>query len=108
MLIESDAAARAAAGVALTDMDLWEALGRLTVPTLVIAGEMRHTHRPEYMVAMLEAAGGPGAVDGVLADHGFAGTFIPSVIAVPGVPPRSTGSPRSPSPAPRARGQASA
>ena len=39
MLIESDAAARAAAGLALTDMDLWEALARLTVPTLVIAGD---------------------------------------------------------------------
>ena len=39
MLIQSDAAARAAAGLALTDMDLWQALARLGVPTLVIAGD---------------------------------------------------------------------
>lgn len=39
MLIQSDAAARAAAGLALTEMDLWEALARLSVPTLVIAGD---------------------------------------------------------------------
>ena len=39
MLIESDSSARAAAGLVLSEMDLWEALERLTVPALVIAGD---------------------------------------------------------------------
>jgi pimeloyl-ACP methyl ester carboxylesterase len=38
MLIECEPAARAAAGVALSDMDLWEAVAQLTVPTLVVCG----------------------------------------------------------------------
>lgn len=38
MLIETAPAARAAAGIALSDMDLWDGLARLTVPTIVIAG----------------------------------------------------------------------
>lgn len=38
MLIETAPAARAAAGIALSDMDLWDGLARLTAPTVVIAG----------------------------------------------------------------------
>ncbi len=39
MLIECAPAARAAAGIALTDMNLWEAVAQLTVPTLVVCGD---------------------------------------------------------------------
>lgn len=39
MLIECKPAARAAAGIALTDMNLWEAVAHLTVPTLVVCGD---------------------------------------------------------------------
>jgi pimeloyl-ACP methyl ester carboxylesterase len=38
MLITCPAAVRAAAGIAMSDMDLWHAVERLTVPTLVVAG----------------------------------------------------------------------
>jgi pimeloyl-ACP methyl ester carboxylesterase len=38
MLIECRADARAAVGIALSDMDLWHALAHLTIPTLVVAG----------------------------------------------------------------------
>jgi pimeloyl-ACP methyl ester carboxylesterase len=38
MLMECSPAARAATGVALSDMNLWHAVSRLTVPTVVIAG----------------------------------------------------------------------
>ncbi len=37
---------------------------------------LQHTHHPHYMEAMLAEAGGPGAVDLVVADHGFAGAAI--------------------------------
>ena len=43
------------------------------VGTLVVHGNLTHTHRPEYMEAMLAAA---GQVDGVIADHGFAGAAV--------------------------------
>jgi pimeloyl-ACP methyl ester carboxylesterase len=39
MLIACQADARAAVGVALSDMDLWDAVNRLTIPTLVVTGE---------------------------------------------------------------------
>ncbi len=39
MLLDCPADVRAATGVALSDMDLWHAVSRLTVPTLVLAGE---------------------------------------------------------------------
>lgn len=39
-------------------------------------GGLHHTHRAEYMEAMLDSAGGPDAVDLVVADHGFAGAAI--------------------------------
>jgi pimeloyl-ACP methyl ester carboxylesterase len=38
MLIECAPGARAATGIAISDMDLWEAVSRISVPTLVIAG----------------------------------------------------------------------
>jgi pimeloyl-ACP methyl ester carboxylesterase len=51
MLLDTPAAVRAACGVALSDMDLWEAVAGLTVPTLVVAGDRdrltpaEHAHR---------------------------------------------------------------
>jgi pimeloyl-ACP methyl ester carboxylesterase len=48
MLIECPAAVRAACGVALSDMDLWHAVARLTVPTLVIAGERDRLTPPAH------------------------------------------------------------
>ena len=39
MLIACPADARAAVGVALSDMDLWDAVSRLTIPTLVVTGD---------------------------------------------------------------------
>jgi len=37
---------------------------------------LNHTHHPHYMEAMLDEVGGPGGVDLVVADHGFAGAAI--------------------------------
>jgi pimeloyl-ACP methyl ester carboxylesterase len=39
MLIDCRSDARAAIGVALSDMDLWHAVDKLTIPTLVVAGD---------------------------------------------------------------------
>ena len=39
MLMETAPSARAAIGVALSDMDLWHALEQVTIPSLVVAGE---------------------------------------------------------------------
>lgn len=46
------------------------------VAALSYEGGLHHTHRPDYMEAMLDAVGGRGGVDLVLADHGFAGAAI--------------------------------
>lgn len=46
------------------------------VAALWFDGGFQHTHRPHYMEAMLDAAGGRHGVDLVLADHGFAGAAI--------------------------------
>ena len=43
---------------------------------LAFDGRPHHTHRSLYMEAMLDALGGPDAVDLVVADHGFAGAAI--------------------------------
>jgi len=37
---------------------------------------LQHTHRPDYMEAMLDDLGGPEGVDLVVADHGFAGAAV--------------------------------
>ncbi len=50
------------------------------VAALFHNGSLRHTHRPDYMEAMLDdLAGGPP--DLVVADHGFAGAAIEAGIA---------------------------
>lgn len=44
------------------------------VGTLVVHGNLLHSHRPDYMEAMLEEVGGD--VDLVVADHGYAGAAV--------------------------------
>lgn len=46
------------------------------VGTLAYHGALHHTHRADYMEAMLDALGGPDGVDAVVADHGFAGAAV--------------------------------
>ena len=46
------------------------------VASLVSHGALLHTHRPDYMELMLGELGGPGGVDLVVADHGFAGAAV--------------------------------
>ncbi len=46
------------------------------VAALAFDGNPHHTHRSLYMEAMLDDLGGAGAVDLVIADHGFAGAAI--------------------------------
>lgn len=44
--------------------------------TLVVHGNLLHSHRPDYMEAMLEELGGPDGVDAVIGDHGYAGAGV--------------------------------
>jgi hypothetical protein len=46
------------------------------VASLVSHGALLHTHRPDYMEAMLTQLGGPGSVDLVVGDHGYAGAAV--------------------------------
>lgn len=46
------------------------------VASLVVHGSLSHTHLAEYMEAMLAVVGGPGGLDAVIADHGFAGAAV--------------------------------
>jgi len=48
MLIDTSPDARAAVGVALSDMDLWHAVASITVPTLVIAGDSDRLTPPAH------------------------------------------------------------
>jgi pimeloyl-ACP methyl ester carboxylesterase len=48
MLMDCPPAVRAATGVALSDMDLWHAVARLTIPTLVVAGERDRLTPPAH------------------------------------------------------------
>lgn len=62
MLLDTPAAVRAACGVALSDMDLWSAVGGLTVPTLVIAGDRDRLTPPEHAQRIAEALPHPAGV----------------------------------------------
>jgi pimeloyl-ACP methyl ester carboxylesterase len=55
MLLDCPTDVRAAVGVALSDMDLWEAVARLTVPTLVIGGDRDRLTPPEHARRIAEA-----------------------------------------------------
>ena len=46
------------------------------VASLVVHGNLLHSHRPDYMEAMLEAVGGRLGVDAVVGDHGYAGAAV--------------------------------
>jgi len=46
------------------------------VGSLIVHGSLRHTHRPDYMEAVLAEVGGSSGVDGVIGDHGFAGAAV--------------------------------
>ncbi len=46
------------------------------VACLYQGAALRHTHRPDYMEAMLDALGPGGHPDLVVADHGFAGAAV--------------------------------
>ena len=59
MLITTAPDARAAAGVALTEMDLWHAVARLTVPTVVIAGERDRLTPPAHARRIAETLPNP-------------------------------------------------
>jgi pimeloyl-ACP methyl ester carboxylesterase len=48
MLVDFPPDARAASGVALSEMDLWDAVANLTVPTLVVAGERDRLTPPAH------------------------------------------------------------
>ena len=50
------------------------------VAALVVHGNIVHTHRPDYMEALLADAGGRRRVDAVFADHGFAGAAVEAAI----------------------------
>jgi pimeloyl-ACP methyl ester carboxylesterase len=72
MLITTAPGARAAAGVALTEMDLWHAVARLTVPTVVIAGERDRLTPPAHARRIAETL--PNSVGLIeLADTGHMG-----------------------------------
>ena len=46
------------------------------VGTLVVHGNLLHTHRPDYVEAMLEEVGGADGVDAFIGDHGYAGAAV--------------------------------
>lgn len=55
MLVSCPADVRAACGVAMSDMDLWEAVASLTIPTLVVAGSADRLTPPAYARRIAEA-----------------------------------------------------
>ena len=62
MLLDTPAAVRAACGVALSDMDLWEAVSGLTVPTVVIAGDRDRLTPPEHARRIVEVLPRPAGL----------------------------------------------
>jgi pimeloyl-ACP methyl ester carboxylesterase len=62
MLLSCPADVRAACGVALSDLDLWDAVADLTVPTLVVAGENDRLTPPEHARRIVEALPEPAGL----------------------------------------------
>lgn len=62
MLIGTSPDARAAVGVALSDMDLWHAVASITVPTLVIAGADDRLTPPAHARRIAEALPHPAGL----------------------------------------------
>ncbi len=62
MLIDCTPAARAAAGIALTDMDLFKAVAQLTVPTLVVCGDRDRLTPPAQARRIAESLPAPAGL----------------------------------------------
>jgi pimeloyl-ACP methyl ester carboxylesterase len=62
MLLACPADVRAACGVVLSDLDLWEAVAGLTVPTLIVAGENDRLTPPEHARRILAALPEPAGL----------------------------------------------
>jgi pimeloyl-ACP methyl ester carboxylesterase len=62
MLIACPPEVRAAAGVALSEMDLWHAVARLTVPTLVVAGDLDRLTPPAHAQRIAETLPQPAGL----------------------------------------------
>jgi pimeloyl-ACP methyl ester carboxylesterase len=62
MLLDTPAAVRSACGVVLSDMDLWEAVSGLTVPTLVVAGDRDRLTPPEHARGIARALPQPAGL----------------------------------------------
>lgn len=63
MLVSCPPAVRRAAGIAMSDMDLLHALERLTVPTLVLAGEQDRLTPPSHAHRIVEALPRPAGLE---------------------------------------------
>jgi pimeloyl-ACP methyl ester carboxylesterase len=59
MLMETPAAVRAATGVALSDMNMWDAVANLTIPTLVVDGELDRLTPPAHARRIAETLPNP-------------------------------------------------
>jgi pimeloyl-ACP methyl ester carboxylesterase len=62
MLLACPADVRAACGVVLSDLDLWDAVASLTVPTLVVAGANDRLTPPEHARRIIEALPEPAGL----------------------------------------------
>jgi pimeloyl-ACP methyl ester carboxylesterase len=62
MLMETDPSARAAVGIALSTLDLSAAVGRITVPTLVVCGDRDRLTPPAHARAIHEALPHPAGL----------------------------------------------
>jgi pimeloyl-ACP methyl ester carboxylesterase len=62
MLFDCPPDVRAAVGVALSQMDLWHAVARITVPTLVIAGDVDRLTPPAHAQRIAEALPHPAGL----------------------------------------------
>jgi pimeloyl-ACP methyl ester carboxylesterase len=62
MLMETPANVRAASGIALSELNLTSALARLTVPTLVIAGDRDRLTPPDHSRRIIEALPSPAGL----------------------------------------------
>jgi pimeloyl-ACP methyl ester carboxylesterase len=70
MLTDCPPAVRAATGVALSDMDLWHAVAKLTIPTLVVAGECDRLTPPAHARRIAEQLPHPaGLIELPLTGH---------------------------------------
>jgi pimeloyl-ACP methyl ester carboxylesterase len=62
MLIACPSDVRAACGIAISDMDLWEAVSRLTIPTLVVTGDRDRLTPPAHAERIAETLPHPAGL----------------------------------------------